>query len=99
MEEMMAALAAVRREDFESEEEYQAELDRIRAYYMGRDLYFRSEIDKALQNSGKVYAEITLGQLENASSLDQGHQNLAQSVNTAIEDMVTAWGEWKASVD
>jgi hypothetical protein len=41
---MVEALAAVDRTKFETQEEYEAELDRIKEYYMGRDKYYRGEM-------------------------------------------------------
>jgi hypothetical protein len=43
-QDMVEALAAVDKTKFETQEEYEAELDRIKAHYMGLDKYYRSEM-------------------------------------------------------
>jgi hypothetical protein len=68
---MAEALAAVDKTKFATQEEYEAELDRIKAYYMGRDKYYRGEMQKAMDNLGVTYKETTLGQIEGSENLDE----------------------------
>ena len=98
-QEMVDALAAIDKNAYETEEEYLAEVDRVKQYYLDRDAYLRSEMEKAMQHTGVVYEETVLGQLEGASSLEEGHNNLVTNVETATTAMGEAWKEWKTDVD
>ena len=41
------ALANIDKTRFETKEEYEAEVERITKYYLDRDIYLRTELDKA----------------------------------------------------
>jgi hypothetical protein len=96
-QELMDALANIDKTRFETKEEYEAEVERITKYYLDRDIYLRSELDKAVQNSGQVYADTILGQLESASTWEQAHTNLATNTNAATETMIGEWNKWKTT--
>lgn len=98
-QELMEALAAVDRTKFESEEAYQAELNRITEYYYERDTYLRNELNKAVQNMGLVYGDTILGQLENCSTWEQAQDQLKTNTNAAITTMVSAWSKWKSDTE
>ena len=98
-QELMEALAAVDRTKFETEEAYQAELNRITEYYYERDTYLRTELNKAVQNMGLVYGDTILGQLENCSTWEQAQEQLKTNTNTAITTMVSAWSKWKSDTE
>jgi hypothetical protein len=70
-QDMMEALAEVDRTKFDTQEEYEAELDRIKEYYMGRDKYYRSEMWKAMDELSIKYEDTLLGQLEGSADLDK----------------------------
>ena len=63
-------IAAVDKTKFETQEEYEAELDRIKEHYMGKDKYYRQEMQKAMDELGISYEKTLLGQLEGSESLD-----------------------------
>jgi hypothetical protein len=44
----MDALASIDKTRFETKEEYEAEVERITKYYLDRDIYLRTELDKAV---------------------------------------------------
>ena len=94
-QDLMDALASIDKTRFETKEEYEAEVERITKYYLDRDIYLRTELDKAVENSGKVYSDTILGQLENAATWEEAHNNLATNTNAATETMITEWGKWK----
>ena len=98
-QELMEALAAVDRTKFETEEAYQAELNRITEYYYERDTYLRNELNKAVQNMGLVYGDTILGQLENCSTWEQAQDQLKTNTNAAITTMVNAWSKWKSDTE
>ena len=98
-QDMMEVLAAIDKTKFETQEEYEAELDRIKAHYMGLDKYYRSEMQKAMDELGVTYQETLLGQLEGSASLDEAQKTLQENTDTATKEMGTAWATWHASVD
>ena len=98
-QDMMEALAAVDKTKFETQEEYEAELDRIKAHYMGLDKYYRKEMQKAMDELGITYQDTLLGQLEGSADLDEAQKTLQQNTDTATKEMGTAWATWHASVD
>jgi hypothetical protein len=51
-QDMIAALEAIDKTRFETKEEYEAEVERITKYYLDRDIYLRTELDKAVKHSG-----------------------------------------------
>ena len=55
--DMVNAINALRREDYESEEEYNAAVDAIKQEYSKRYGYYIDEMNKALKNSSTVYEE------------------------------------------
>ena len=98
-QDLMDALASIDKTRFETKEEYEAEVERITKYYLDRDIYLRTELDKAVQNSGKVYSDTILGQLENASKWDEAHNNLKTNTNEATDEMIKKWDEWKTNTE
>ena len=94
-QDMIAALEAIDKTRFETKEEYEAEVERITKYYLDRDIYLRTELDKAVKNSGQVYNDTILGQLEDASTWEEAHNNLATNTNAATETMIGEWEKWK----
>ena len=98
-QEMMDALAAVDRTKFETQEEYEAELDRVKEYYMGRDKYYRGEMQKAMDELGITYQETLLGQLEGSASLEDAQSKLETNTNEATDKMGQAWKDWHDNVD
>ena len=97
-QEMMEALAEVDRTKFETQEEYEAELDRIKEYYMGRDKYYRGEMQKAMDELGITYQETLLGQLEGSASLEEAQSKLETNTNETVSKMGEAWKEWHDTV-
>lgn len=97
-QEMMEALAEVDRTKFETQEEYEAELDRIKEYYMGRDKYYRGEMQKAMDELGITYQETLLGQLEGSASLEEAQSKLEINTNETVSKMGEAWKEWHDTV-
>ena len=62
--DLMDALAwGIDKTRFETKEEYEAEVERITKYYLDRDIYLRTELDKVVQNNGKVYSDTILGSI------------------------------------
>ena len=98
-QDLIDALASIDKTRFETKEEYEAEVERIAKYYLDRDIYLRTELDKAVQNSGKVYSDTILGQLENASKWDEAHNNLKTNTNEATDEMIEKWDEWKTNTE
>ena len=97
-QEMMEALAEVDRTKFETQEEYEAEFDRIKEYYMGRDKYYRGEMQKAMDELGITYQETLLGQLEGSASLEEAQSKLETNTNETVSKMGEAWKEWHDTV-
>lgn len=98
-QDLMDALAAVDREKFETEEAYQAELNRIAEYYYARDTYLRTELNKAVQNMGIVYGDTIIGQLESCSTWEKAQETLKTNTNEAITTMSSAWTTWKTNTE
>ena len=98
-EEMMEALAAVDRTKFDTQEEYEAELNRIKEYYMGRDIYYRKQMQNAMDELNIAYQDTLLGQLEGSASLDEAQQVLQENTNNATTAMGEAWQTWHNSVN
>lgn len=96
---MTKELSSVRAEDFDSEEDYQKKLDEIRAYYLERDNYFKSEMRKALNDLGTTYNDVTFGIIENHGDLETSHFDLAENTARANEEMEDAWVHWKNTTD
>ena len=96
-QEMTEALAAIDRTQFETEEEYLAEVNRITEYYLGRDRALREEMDIAMRNSGIVYQETILGQIEGSESLAAAQTALETNTANTVTEMGKAWTEWKTS--
>ena len=100
-QEMNDALANLRAEDFEDYDAYLAELDHIRDYYLDRDKYLHEQLGIAVEDSGQKYADTIIGQIENADSWEEAHQNVADAVNEAIDGengMVSHYNNWKEQV-
>lgn len=96
---MTKELSSVRAEDFDNEEDYQKKLDEIRAYYLERDNYFKSEMRKALNDLGTTYNDVTFGIIENHGDLETSHFDLAENTARANEEMEDAWVHWKDTTD
>lgn len=94
-QEMADALAGIDK----NRADYTTEVARITEYYINQDMYLRQELDKAVVNSGTTYGETILGQIENAQSWQEAHQNMADSTYAALATLNTAYNEWKNNVD
>lgn len=98
-EDLTKALAEINEEDYETTEEYQAELDRIKAYYLEKDRYYRTELAKAVEDLGLKYHDTILGNLEDVSSWEEAHNNLAVATDATTAEMVEAWELWKSQTE
>lgn len=52
---MLEEISGLRAQDFESEEAYQAEIDRITKYYTEQRSYYLDELNQAIGNSSEIY--------------------------------------------
>lgn len=93
--DMADALAAIDK----NRADYTEEVARVTQFHLEQDKYLRQELDKAVQNSGLVYHDTILGQMENAHSWEEAHKNVKDSTNEAIKEMNDAYLEWKDTVD
>ena len=98
-QDLMDALASIDKTRFETKEEYEAEVERITKYYLDRDIYLRTELDKAVENSGRVYSDTILGQLENAATWEEAHNTLKDNTNAATDTMIEKWDDWKTTTE
>lgn len=98
-QEMSEALANINKEDYDNAEDYYKALENTANYYYERDRYLRTELDKAVQNSGITYGDTILGQMENASSWEEAHNKVVENTNKAIDSMNDAYNVWKDNVD
>lgn len=91
---MIEALRNLRAEDFASEVEYQAELNRIMEYYTGLDLDYRQLLDSVIVDSGITWNDTLLSQYENTQSWSEGHSNMVNAAIEAIDGLTSAYGDW-----
>lgn len=96
--EMSDALLALREQQWESDEAYYAERDRIVAFYTERDLYLQQQLDKAVVNSGQVYADTLLSQITGAQTWEEGHAKLINGAKKTIVEIDKAYANWKDQV-
>ena len=104
--EMVEALGSIRAADYATEQDYYKALDEVREYYIERDAYLRTELQKGLDNTGTYYAadqvkyaETTLAKLENANSWQEAQANLTNQTNTLINEMMGAYQNWQMKVE
>lgn len=98
-EDLANALAKINKEDFETTEEYQAELDRIKAYYLEKDRYYRTELAKAVEDLGLKYHDTIIGNLEDVNNWEEAHNNLVTATDAATANMVEDWELWKSQTE
>lgn len=99
--EMNDAIANLRAEDFENREAYLAEIDRIREYYLEKDRYLHEQLGIAVENSGQKYSDTIISQIESANSWEEAHQNVANTVNEALDGengMVSHYENWSTQI-
>lgn len=82
MEEMGDALANIKREDFATYEEYQAEIDRVTAFYMDQIAYYQSEMQSGIDRNKELYEEDW-----------QAYNRITGYKISANEDFITSWKE------
>lgn len=92
------ALKNIKREDYETEVEYQKALNDTATYYLNRDKYLRAQLDEALNDSSQNYADSVLGQIEGYENLDIAHQNLEAATEIAINEMVKHFSVFEEEV-
>ena len=96
--ELSDALISLSEQQWESDEAYYAERDRLIAYYTEKDLHLQQEFDKAVRDSGKNYSDTLLSQITGAQTWEEGHNKLMESTEKAVKNVDKAYSDWKTQV-
>ena len=97
--DLAEALANIDKTKFDTREAYEAEVNRITQYYLDQDLYLRQQLDTAVTNSGLIYGNTILAQLESTNSMMEGHDKLKQNTEEAASNMIDSWTNWKTTTE
>ena len=87
-------LAKLNPNDFETQKEFEAEVQRIIDYWSEKFNYNTDEMSKVMKMLGIDYKDTSYGMIANNSSLEEDTRQFASNIKFYTQEASTAWETW-----